>query len=93
LLEDENMSAINDAIKYAENLKAKLEQEFGPNLLYYPEFLISGEGINSGKDIKLIGVIDLAVIDSSGKVHIIDYKTSVKKYEEFGPTKEISYMY
>jgi ATP-dependent exoDNAse (exonuclease V) beta subunit len=41
----------------------------------------------------LFGKIDLLVLDKNGKYHIIDYKTSIKKYENFDLTKKEAYSY
>jgi RecB family exonuclease len=51
--------------------------------MFYPEFLVSGNVDDKGTapSDKLIGKIDLLVIDKTGNLHIVDYKTSPKNYE------------
>lgn len=86
---------IDEAITYAQNLKDTLTQRFGENLIFFPEFLISANAsdIQSNNKQTLIGIVDLLVLDSEGKVHIIDYKTSVKDYNKFDITKKTAYRY
>jgi RecB family exonuclease len=42
---------------------------------------------------KILGRIDLIVIDSKGNTHIIDYKTSPKPYVEYNSAKTLGYTY
>ena len=39
--------------------------------------------MHNGAPTKLMGIIDLLIIDSSGKPHILDYKTSIHDYMDF----------
>lgn len=77
-----NKSSIKDAIKIAREFKAQLESKFGKDLEYYPEVSIMGDSIQEveGKGNKVLGRIDLLVMDSNGNVHIVDYKTSPKPF-------------
>lgn len=86
---------IDDAIQYAQNLKKHLTDKYGEDLLFFPEFLISGKAndIQSNNEQTLIGIVDLLVLDSEGRVHIIDYKTSIKDYNKFDITKKTAYKY
>lgn len=89
LLSDE---VIQHMIQYAKGFQERLERDLGPDLIYYPEYIIDGETSVRMDDLdnnyKLLGVIDLLVVDKEGTVHIIDYKTSPREYK--GPP-EISY--
>lgn len=40
-----------------------------------------------------MGIIDLLIIDSKGVSHIIDFKTSIRSYDQFPHAKKLSYKY
>lgn len=88
-----NPETINKAIQYATNLKEQLTSKYGENLLFFPEFAVDGMATEDGVQTRLYGIIDLLVVDKTGKVHIIDYKTSIKPYEKFGSDKQMAYQY
>ena len=64
---------------------------------YFPEFKISSMTTNKDEDgspIKLVGIIDLLVVDDEGNLHLIDYKTSTRKYGDPKHTaKQRAYKY
>lgn len=83
---------ITEAVKYCRDLEKSLQKELGEDLIYLPEVAVSGgtSQINeSGNPSKLLGVIDLLVIDKRGNAHIIDYKTSPRPY--IGTASEAGY--
>lgn len=87
---------IDQTIEYAKKLHEDLKYKFGDNLLFYPEFTISQDTnqiSKNGQPTKLLGIIDLLVIDQNGKAHILDYKTSTKGYESFSDPKKLTYSY
>ncbi len=86
---------VQQAIKYARELNAKLTEKFGEGCAYYPEFMVSQDTniIEKGHPTKLMGIIDLLIVDPSGKVHILDYKTSIHDYHDFVQAKKNSYSY
>lgn len=86
---------IQQTIQYFKNLKQELETTLGDsNLMFVAEPIALGDlsketnGIN-----RLVGRIDLLVIDSSGNAHVIDYKTSPKPYAKYNDAKKLGYMY
>ena len=91
--------AIDDAIKYAKDLKQHLESSLGDgevdSLSFYPEFMVSQDAtsIETGDPRKLFGIIDLLVVDKTGKIHIVDYKTSIHDYQDFSMAKNLAYSY
>lgn len=91
--------AIDDAIKYAKELKQHLERSLGngevDSLSFYPEFMVSQQAsdIETGDPRTLFGIIDLLVVDKTGHVHIVDYKTSIHDYQDFSMAKNLSYSY
>ena len=90
------LSNVDSIIEYARNLKQKLQDELNDdNLIFFPEYLVSKEATNpdSEKTTKLIGIVDLVILDSKGRVHILDYKTSIKDYIDFDSTKQLAYQY
>ena len=88
-------SAFKDTLHHAQELRAELQRKLGENLIFLPEFIISGDATHpdTGKIQTLIGKIDLLVIDSEGRVHIVDYKTSVKDYDKYNKAKQLAYRY
>ena len=99
-LEDRNKpyikgNIIHQAINYAKELNAKLTQKFGEGCAFYPEFMVSQNTniITNGHPTTLMGIIDLLIVDGSGKIHILDYKTSIHDYRDFVQAKKNSYSY
>lgn len=90
-----NQDTIQQAIEYARKLQSDLEYKFGENLAFYPEFMITQDTnvISKGRPTTLMGIIDLLIVDSTGKVHILDYKTSIHDYRDFTNAKKNAYSY
>lgn len=86
---------INIMLSQVKKIHNKLKHDFGDQLIFFPEFLISGDATrpNDGSVQKLIGVIDLLIVDNKGRVHILDYKTSIHDYTEFRTEKIAAYQY
>ena len=91
--------AIDDTIAYAKELKKHLEQSLGDgeidSLSFYPEFMVSQDAtsIETGDPRKLFGIIDLLIVDKTGHIHIVDYKTSIHDYQDFSMAKNLAYSY
>ena len=100
-LENKNKKFITDkvldnTIKYALEFKEKLVKELNDdNLQFYTELQLAQDATNpeTGKTQTLFGVIDLLIVDSKGRCHILDYKTSVHNYADFGAAKKYAYSY
>lgn len=85
---------ISSILEQAKSIHAQLKSELQTdNLMFFPEFIISDEITKQGKKQadKIIGKIDLLVIDAEGKIHIVDYKTSIKNSVD--SAKELTYKY
>ena len=90
-VENNVREAIQIARKLYEDIKNSLPEG---DITFFPEYLIKGTGANSnGKQYDIFGKIDLLVVDSTGQLHIYDYKTSTKTYDDFNPTKRTAYNY
>lgn len=66
------------------------------NVKFYPEYVVTGDtqaNDDDGNPIKLLGIIDLLVVDSDGQVHIYDYKTSDKALTGWNETKKLTFDY
>lgn len=89
---------IDQTIVFARKLKsfiAKTLNEDEDVLEFYPEVNISGKmslELNGGLN-KLVGNIDIAVVDSKGTTHIFDYKTSPKQYIQYSSAKRLAFKY
>lgn len=85
---------IDQIIKYAESLHNNLKRQLhDDNLHFFTEYVAHAK-IEDDKVNDLLGSVDLIVIDSTGKTHILDYKTSIKDYSEFRKNaKELAYKY
>ena len=90
-----NSKVIDDTIAYAQKLRESLEKELGEGLLFMPEFMAASDIVNpnTGNTETILGIIDLVIIDKHGRTHILDYKTSVKEYKDFGIAKQRAYAY
>lgn len=79
------------------NQLIKLHGDGNPNnVKFYPEYVVAGDTEatdDNGNKIKLLGIIDLLVVDSEGQVHIYDYKTSDKAHVDFKSTKKLTFDY
>ena len=64
--------------------------------MFFPEITLSSElnkTYDGRDDLKLLGRVDLLVIDKEGTPHIIDYKTSPKYYEDYSSPKKLNFTY
>lgn len=87
---------IDEILEYAASLKKEIEQRYGENCVYYPEFTLSSElnkPFENRDDLHLLGRIDLLVIDEAGRPQIIDYKTSPKIYDDYSTAKKLGFTY
>lgn len=89
---------LNNILNYAEGFHKHIKQIIDPNTTeefdYYPEFKITGDlhNVSSGPQ-KLMGILDLVVLDKNGIPHIFDYKCSDKTYSEFSEAKKRGFYY
>lgn len=78
-----------------ENLKTfrdKLrETHDDPDLQFFTEIPVYYDSLEESE--KVMGVLDLVVVDSEGKAHIYDYKTSSKRIPEWDRDKMTRYAY
>lgn len=90
---DGNIKAgINIAKKIYSNIYTSLQND--DHLEFYPELVVKGAGLdNNGQTSNLFGKIDLLVVDKTGKLHIYDYKTSIKSFGDFSDAKKNGYTY
>ena len=86
---------LHQIVTYADQLKTKMRETHGKDCEFYPELSISSKlsKLKPGEPDVILGIIDLAVIDSSGQVHYYDYKTSPKEFGDFGTEKKQAYQY
>lgn len=63
------------------------------NAIFLPEYPILADTthVENGQQTKLLGIIDLVVIDNFGNVHIFDYKTSDKDIDLWGSVKKTGF--
>ena len=89
--------AINNMVFRCKELHNKIKDQFRGDITIMAEQSIAVEipdFINpDAGNINLIGNIDLVVITDSGDTHIIDYKTSPKKYELYNDVKRRTFSY
>ena len=86
---------LNRTIDFSAILVKKIKELLGDeNLQFYPEVNITSElaqSINGAQ--YAVGTIDLLVVDSNGKSHVFDYKTSTKGYGDYDSTKKLAFAY
>lgn len=84
---------IRAIINFAKNIRNELEKDLG-ELIYVPEIAAIGELSSEYKGVnKLLGRMDLIAIDKDGNAHIIDFKTSPRRYNDFNSAKKSAYNY
>ncbi len=90
-----NDETISKAIEHARELYQNLVYQFGEDLEFYPEFAVMQNDniVRKGEPTKLLGIIDLLIVDKTGKLHVLDYKTSTHSYAEFNSAKKLAYDY
>lgn len=93
-----NDDMLNALFNYAEALHNNLKMTFGDDAIFLTEFpvyddtdvdIVKNESTGETTKAKMMGSIDLLIIDKNGKPHIVDYKTTTKSYEQmssFGVT-------
>jgi ATP-dependent exoDNAse (exonuclease V) beta subunit len=92
-------SVVGSILSTMAQLKAMLIKQHtinGVEPQFFPEFVITGdliEGAMPGKPgAKLMGIIDLLVVDANGVPHIYDYKTSDKEPSKWVQAKEDAFQ-
>ena len=70
----------------------ELEQKY-PGASYMTEIGLHTDITYEGKNVPLVGVADLVVIDKKGNVQLIDYKTSPKSYGDYNDAKKRTFYY
>ena len=90
-----NNDTLSRTIDFSVILAQKIKDLLGDqNLQFYPELNIQSP---LAQDVKgasyAVGTIDLLVVDSNGKSHVFDYKTSVKGYGDYDSTKKLAFAY
>lgn len=99
-----NEAQFTEMLKMCSKLKKQLQDMYGEDLTFYPEFTVSAnlaqpfiyKNERTGKDEEckeIIGIIDLLVVDGEGKTHIFDFKTSPKEYHDYAKAKERGFTY
>lgn len=82
----------NSVINAAEGFRLHISQVLGTtNVEYFPEFRLTAD--ISGESKKLMGILDLVVVDPKGVAHIFDYKCSDKPYDKFSTAKQRGFIY
>ena len=76
-----NDNAVKKMLDYVIDITNKIKSTHGETALIYPEFVVHDP------ESKIVGIIDLLVLDENGKTHIYDYKFSHKKVSEWSKVK------
>jgi len=87
---------LDEMVRFADALYAKIKDDLKDNdLTFFPELEIVAENHMSGPNEPkmLMGIIDLLVVDKNGQVHIYDYKTSPKPFNEYNSAKKRAFYY
>ena len=83
-ISEENLGSLVNQLNKFEN---ELYKRHGDDAVFIPEFVISND------DMKLLGIIDLVVVDSSGQTHLYDFKSSTKLSDKWYKVKNMSNDY
>ena len=77
---------IKEIIDYGQELKQEIRKKYGEKCTFHPEFTVFAtlnKEFEGKKGFKVLGRIDLLVVDEEGFPQIVDYKTSPKEYAQF----------
>lgn len=92
---DEN--TIKQTVEYCRNLQTTIEKEHGKDCTFYPEYAVNATTSRMMEDgqtpRRLLGIIDLLVVDGKGNTHVYDYKTSPHTFGEFNSAKVLTFKY
>lgn len=89
-----NKETFLKALTMCQKLKEDLKQKYGENCIFYPEITMTCETQQEvGGSNRILGIVDLLIIDEKGVPHLIDFKTSTKTYDNFHITKRTAYNY
>lgn len=83
-------------VEYARALEKDLTRRFGEDAQFYPEYKVTSNTNQvdaEGNPIKLLGILDLLIVDKDYNCHFIDYKASDKPYSQFNSAKQLTYFY
>lgn len=83
---------IEKVTQYARKLHQQIKNQFGEHCIFYPEFTVTQQTNTLNPD-TLLGIIDLLIVDEQGRIHILDYKTSLHDYQNFSTDKRLGYNY
>ena len=91
---------LDQTITYAKSLFTEIRQSVCPgqdisDIDFYSEIAVAAPltGPVDAKQKHILGVIDLLVIDRDGNIHIFDFKTSPKTYEQYDEVKKNTFTY
>lgn len=88
---------IKQLVQVADTIRKDIYDKYGDDVEFFPEITISAQlnkevSDKKGYD-KLLGRVDLLVVDKNGNAHIIDFKVSPKHYTDYNAAKELAYTY
>ena len=92
----DNSRILRQIVTYSKTLLEQIKgDEDIENLEFYSELPVAAPltGPVDSKDKYILGVIDLLVVDKAGNIHIYDFKTSPKTYEQYGDVKKNTFTY
>lgn len=85
-----NEEVISSAYRNLEILKNDLYKKHGKNAKFLPQFTVDA---STTSGLKIVGSIDLLVVDDAGQAHIYAFKASSKMAERWEAAKNIKYDY
>lgn len=89
-----NKDTFLKTLTMCQKLKDDLKRKYGENCVFYPEISMTCETqVEVSGTKRILGIVDLLVIDEQGIPHLIDYKTSTKTYDQYHVTKQTAFTY
>lgn len=76
-----NRNVVEKMLTYVKDTADKIYKKHGENAKIYTEIAVHDP------ETKLVGIIDMLVLDERGKTHIYDYKTSHKRADDWANAK------
>lgn len=90
---DNGYSVVQSVADCAKLLMTNIRKKYPNNPRVYTELKVIGDTTQNYQPLRVLGQIDLLVMDDDGNVDIYDYKCSTKDYSEFDTAKQRTFLY
>lgn len=86
-------SLLKSVVVEAKKIVKEIRKKCPSNPRVFCEIRVTGDTTKEYNPLKVLGQLDLIVIDDDGNIEIFDYKCSPKEYSQFDSAKKRTFMY